>query len=82
MLCDYDTNHSERSYPFELIVAESKQATNYDELGASPGGFQPIKWYTDTGGLEEFNFDTPINGNITLYGNVEQENQSSNSYNP
>ena len=68
MLCDYDETYSERSYPFELIVKESGFAENYEEHTSSVISLQVIKWYKDSGCTEEFEFDTPINENITLYG--------------
>ena len=73
MDCEYDTSFSERSYPFELVVAESSFAEDYEERGTSVVSSQNIRWYRDAGHTEEFDFSTPITSNITLYGYISEE---------
>lgn len=68
MLCDYNESYSERSYPFELIVAESSFAEDYEEYTTSVITSERIKWYKDSSCTEEYDFDTPITEDVTLYG--------------
>ena len=73
MDCEYDESYSERSYPFELIIAESSFAEDYEEHGLSVTHPENIKWYKDSGHTEEFDFSTPITENITLFGYCYEE---------
>lgn len=66
--CEYDESYSERSYPYELVVAESSFAEDYEEHGLSVTHPENIKWYKDSGHTEEFDFSTPITEDVTLYG--------------
>ena len=77
MLCQYDEYFSERSYPYELVVAESDFAEDYEEHGISVTHPENIRWYTTTKCNIEFDFSTPITKNTILYGNIEDNNDTS-----